>query len=87
MRRIMIAALAVSAVTVSVERSQAYVNYPWCIVGESRGLDCYFSTREQCMQDGRNRGFGSQCIRNPGYDPRQGPVTTGVAPISPNRQR
>jgi hypothetical protein len=24
--------------------------------------------------DGRNRGFGSQCIQNPNYDPTKGPI-------------
>jgi hypothetical protein len=48
----------------------AYVNYPWCVMGESRGMDCVFATKEQCSQDGRGRGFGSQCRLNPAYNPR-----------------
>jgi hypothetical protein len=32
-------------------------------------MDCVFSTREQCSEDGRGRGFGTQCIRNPAYNP------------------
>jgi hypothetical protein len=24
--------------------------------------------------DGRNRGFGDQCLKNPYYDPNKGPV-------------
>jgi len=52
----------------------AYVNYPWCAVGESRGMDCVFATREQCAADGRGRGFGGQCRQNPDYDPKKGPI-------------
>jgi hypothetical protein len=54
----------------------AEVNYPWCIIGDTRAVDCYFSSREQCMQDGRNRGFGSQCIKNPAYKP-EAPTVSG----------
>jgi hypothetical protein len=33
-----------------------------CIVHYTRYQShCYFSSREQCMQDGRNRRFGGQC--------------------------
>ena len=45
--------------------------------GRYRGLDCVFSSREQCMQDGRNRGFGGQCIQNPGYKPGQPSIVSG----------
>jgi hypothetical protein len=68
------AGMALCATFTSSERVNAYVNYPWCIAGDSRGMDCYFSTKEQCMQDGRNRGFGSQCRQNPYYDPKRGPI-------------
>lgn len=64
-------------------KAQAYTNYPWCIVGDTRGVDCVFSTRQQCVSDGRNRGFGGQCIQNPNYDPRKGPVVEGPAPGQP----
>jgi len=53
---------------------RAYVNYPWCAIGEARGTDCVFATREQCAQDGRGRGFGGQCRENPAYDPKKGSV-------------
>src|SRR5579872_3423136 len=79
MKRILVAGLALFAVTLSGRLSHAYVNYPWCITGDSRGLDCYFSTQGQCMQDGRNRGFGSQCVRNPNYNRRQGAVVESAA--------
>jgi Protein of unknown function (DUF3551) len=55
-------------------KAQAYVNYPWCIIGDTRGIDCVFSSREQCAMDGRNRGFGGQCIQNPNYSPTRASV-------------
>jgi uncharacterized protein DUF3551 len=62
------AGLALLGATLSGQ-AQAYVNYPWCYVGDNRGMDCVFSTRDQCAQDGRNRGFGGQCMKNPNYNP------------------
>lgn len=75
MRKSLIAGLTFSAaMTALAGQSHAYVNYPWCVTGETRGYSCHFTTREQCAQDGRNRGFGGTCIRNPYYDPTRGPV-------------
>jgi Protein of unknown function (DUF3551) len=74
MKKLMTAGLSLSAVLTALGEVKAYVNYPWCIIGDTRGIDCVFSTREQCTADGRNRGFGSQCIKNPSYDPKRGPV-------------
>jgi Protein of unknown function (DUF3551) len=74
MRKSVIAGLALWAgLAAFAGKTHAEVNYPWCIIGDTRAVDCYFSSREQCMQDGRNRGFGSQCIKNPFYKP--GPPT------------
>jgi hypothetical protein len=68
MRNLITAGLALSAVFVALTgKVHAYVNYPWCVQGETRGMECVFSTKEQCAQDGRGRGFGTQCIRNPTY--------------------
>jgi hypothetical protein len=67
MRRSVIAGLALWAAFAG--KTHAEVNYPWCIIGNARAVDCYFTSREQCMQDGRNRGFGGQCIQNPAYKP------------------
>jgi Protein of unknown function (DUF3551) len=69
MRKLMTAASALFAVFATSGKVHADVNYPWCIIGDTRAVDCYFSSREQCMQDGRNRGFGGQCIQNPYYKP------------------
>jgi hypothetical protein len=69
MKTLMAAALALSAVFVGSGEVHAYISYPWCIIGDTRAVDCVFSSREQCAQDGRNRGFGGQCIQNPFYSP------------------
>ena len=75
------------ALTAFVGKAQAYLNYPWCIIGDTRGIDCVFTSREQCTFDGRNRGFGGQCIRNPGYDPRKGNVIEESIPGQKPRSR
>jgi hypothetical protein len=77
MKKVMIAAFALFALFGVSGKAHADVNYPWCIVGDTRAVDCYFSSREQCMQDGRNRGFGGQCIQNPAYKPGQPPTVSG----------
>ncbi len=69
MKKVMTAAFALSALFAASPKAHAEVNYPWCIIGDTRTLECYFSSREQCAQDGRNRGFGSQCMPNPFYKP------------------
>jgi hypothetical protein len=73
MKKVMTAAFALSALFAASGKVHAEVNYPWCIIGNTRAVDCYFSSREQCMQDGRNRGFGGQCIQNPFYKPGHRP--------------
>jgi hypothetical protein len=44
-----------------------------------------FRTVSQCIQDGRNRGFGSQCLQNPSYKPGAPTVSGAVQgpPIVP----
>jgi hypothetical protein len=74
MKKLMTAAFALSALFAASGKAHAEVNYPWCLMGDTRGYECVFSCREQCAQDGRNRGFGSQCIQNPAYKP--GKATT-----------
>jgi hypothetical protein len=69
MRKVMTAAFALSALFAASVKVHADVNYPWCLMGDTRGYECVFSSREQCAQDGRNRGFGGQCIQNPYYKP------------------
>jgi hypothetical protein len=69
MKKSMVAGLALCAFVAATGKANAYTNYPWCIIGDTRGIDCAFTSREQCSVDGRNRGFGGQCIKNPYYNP------------------
>ena len=74
MKKLIAAGLLLTAAFIASGEVHAYVNYPWCAIGDTRGVDCIFSSREQCAEDGRGRGFGGQCIRNPAYNPALGPV-------------
>jgi hypothetical protein len=80
MRKSVIAGLALSALFAASGKAEADVNYPWCLMGDTRGYECVFSSREQCMQDGRNRGFGGQCIQNPAYKPGKPNVSQTARP-------
>jgi hypothetical protein len=80
MTKLMAAGLALSAAVAAAGKANAYVNYPWCIIGDTRGMDCVFSSREQCSTDGRNRGFGGQCIQNPFYNPALPSVVPSAGP-------
>jgi hypothetical protein len=49
MRKSLIAGLALCAtLTGFAGKAQAYVNCPWCMIGDTRAVDCVFSSREQC---------------------------------------
>jgi hypothetical protein len=87
MKTLMAAGLALSAVFVGSGQAHAYVSYPWCIIGDTRGVDCVFSSREQCAQDGRNRGFGGQCIQNPFYNAALSTVPRVVKKRSRTRKK
>ena len=67
MKSFMLAGIAFSAVFIGSGHARAATNYPWCIISNNRGMDCVFSSHEQCEADGRNRGFGSNCRPNPDY--------------------
>jgi hypothetical protein len=69
MKKVMTAGFSLSALFAASGKVHADVNYPWCLLGDTRGYECVFSSREQCAQDGRNRGFGGQCIKNPAFKP------------------
>jgi hypothetical protein len=56
-------------------------------MGDTRGVDCVFATKEQCAQDGRGRGFGTQCIRNPSYNPALGSVVERGQAQAPTQVR
>jgi Protein of unknown function (DUF3551) len=83
MRKSVIAALALCAAFAAFAgKVHAEINYPWCLMGDTRGYECVFSSREQCKQDGRNRGFGGQCIQNPAYKPGA-PTVSGAVQSPP----
>jgi hypothetical protein len=85
MRKSVIAGLALwAAFAAFAGKTHADVNYPWCIMGDTRGFECVFSSREQCMQDGRNRGFGGQCIQNPAYKPGRPPTARNPKAATPD---
>jgi hypothetical protein len=73
----MTAGLILSGLFTGTGDVYAYVNYPWCAFGEGRGVDCVFTSKEQCSKDGRGRGFGGQCIQNPNYNPALPTVVDG----------
>lgn len=81
MKKLTIAILALAGWVGAPGYSHAYVNYPWCANGDSRGLDCVFKSRAQCAADGRGRGFGTNCVRNPNYDPSLPSVVPGARPV------
>jgi Protein of unknown function (DUF3551) len=66
-------------------KAHAEANYPWCIMEDTRGFECVFASREQCMQDARNRGIWGQCIRNPAYKPREATVSQAARPSQVKR--
>jgi hypothetical protein len=74
MKKWITAGLVLSAAFAASGKVHAAVNYPWCIHGESRGVECVYTSRAQCAESGRGRGFGGQCIRNEFYDPTRGPL-------------
>jgi hypothetical protein len=80
MKKMIVGGLALSATLATFGTARAYVNYPWCIIGDSRGIDCVFSSKDQCAQDGRNRGFGGQCQPNPNYNPNLPSVVEQIPP-------
>ena len=87
MKKLIIAGLALSAVFAAVGPSRAYVNYPWCVVGESRGTECVFTSKAQCAASGRGQGFGSQCHQNPNYNPALGPLGEPLQGARPAQSR
>ncbi len=49
MKKLIAAGLVLSPVFIAlIGEVHAYANYPWCIIGYRRGVDCYFSIQEQC---------------------------------------
>jgi hypothetical protein len=38
------------------------LNYPWCIIGDDRGIDCVFSSRRNVLRTDGIGGLPGQCI-------------------------
>jgi hypothetical protein len=87
MKKLIIAGLALVASLAAAQESHAYLNYPWCVNGASRGFECIFTSKEQCAEDGRGRGFGGQCMQNPWYKPNLPSVIPTESPKKPDQSR
>jgi hypothetical protein len=57
--------------------AQSSSNYAWCVVTEGR--NCYYTTREQCLET--NSGVAFLCVPNPAYRPP--PAAPAAAPPDP----
>jgi hypothetical protein len=64
LKKVMTAAFALPALFAASGKVHADVNYPWCLMGDIRGYECLFSSREQCAQDGRNPGTPATTLMN-----------------------
>jgi hypothetical protein len=87
MNKLITAGLALSAMFAALGEVHAYLNYPWCVVGDTRGVECVFTSKEQCAASGRGQGFGSQCHQNPNYNPALGPIVEQGQARRPNQSR
>jgi Protein of unknown function (DUF3551) len=49
--------------------AQSPYSYPWCARGggKTSANNCYFASKEQCMQT--TSGIGAFCFENPSYRP------------------
>jgi Protein of unknown function (DUF3551) len=68
-----VAATALSALLLPVDRAGAEITYPWCAQYNLQGgaRNCGFNTEEQCRAT--VSGVGGYCERNPLYQPAAGP--------------
>jgi hypothetical protein len=69
MTKLITAVLASMAVFMAVGEVYAYINYPWCARTERRGFQCAFKSKAECVADS-DRGFGTNCMENPWYNPK-----------------
>ena len=65
MKKLMGAGLALSAVFAVWGQAHAYVNYPWCVHGESRGTECVIAVRRNALLAGGGRGLAPSASRIP----------------------
>jgi hypothetical protein len=73
MKKLAIAGLALAALSGAGGKVHAHGNYPWCVVGQHRDIDCAFSSREQCLTAAGNLGLARKCMQNPFYNPARPP--------------
>ena len=69
MKQFITAGLTLAAICSGCGNSLAYINYPWCVFGESRGTDCSYRSKEECTHSGRSRGFGVSAAKIPATIP------------------
>jgi Protein of unknown function (DUF3551) len=69
MTKLSVAGLALAASFGALEEAHGHGNYPWCIVGYHRSVDCSFSSRDQCAVAAVNLGVVRRCLQNPFYNP------------------
>jgi hypothetical protein len=59
MKRLAAAGLVLFAMFIALMGEvNALANYPWCILGYHRGVDCYFSTRDAGAMRCRREKYG-----------------------------
>ena len=69
MKQFITAGLTLAAICSGCGNSLAYINYPWCVFGESRGTDCSYRSKEECTHSGRSRGSGVSAAKIPATIP------------------
>lgn len=68
--RLIAISLAFAAGTLASVSAARAQNYPWCAnFADGAGVNCGFSSYEQCMAT--SRGSGGACTKNPQYVPPQ----------------
>ncbi len=66
--------LGLAVVMITLPLPAQAQNYPWCALysgGKGGGMNCGFTTFEQCLET--VRGIGGFCQRNDWYQPPPGP--------------
>jgi hypothetical protein len=87
MRHLIIAGLALAALSGAFGEARADANHPWCIIGYHRSVDCSFSSREQCVVAAINIGVARRCFQNPFYSPERASFVAGTGPDQQPDQR
>jgi len=64
---LMLSAIGVATMLATAAEAQ---NYPWCAIYKGGGMNCGFSSFEQCLATVSQAGI---CTRNSMYQPPEGP--------------